>query len=149
MKVVLLADVKSKGKKNDVIDVADGYARNVLFPKKLAIVATPQVLAELKSKGEAAEHHTAEQIAEFKKTAERINGKTIKITAKGGKSGKLFGAITAKDVASALKTQFGADIDKRKVTLAKDIKAFGNYNVEVKLHPQVKFSVVLEVAEEE
>lgn len=148
MKVVLKQDVKGSGKKGDVVNVSDGYARNFLLPRGLAVEANAQVLNDIKLKNEAKEFH----IAQEKKTAEQakalLDGKNLKLTAKGGTEGRLFGSVTAKEVAEALTRQFGVDVDKRKVTLESDIKAFGTYTAEVRLYTGISAKVYVVVSEE-
>ena len=145
MKVLLLQDVKSIGKKNEIHEVSDGYARNFLFPRKLASVADAGAISMVRTKTEAKEHHAAETLAAAKDLAARIEGKTIEIKAKGSAQGKLFGKITVKEVAAALQNVVGSEIDRRKVELDKDIKDFGTYNAVVKLHPGVSASFKVKV----
>ena len=147
MKVVLLKDIKGKGKKDDVINVPDGYARNFLFPQKLAVEASAQTLSEVKSKNEAKEHHAQELLDNLNALAKKINGKTVTVSAKGGKEGKLFGSVTAKDIAQAIKDQEGEDIDKRKISLESDIKAFGTYSADIKLHQGITAKISVKVVE--
>lgn len=147
MKVVLLKDIKGKGKKDDVINVPDGYARNFLFPQKLAIEASAQALSEVKSKNEAKEHHAQELLDNLNALAKKLNGKTVEISAKGGKEGKLFGSVTSKDVAAAIKEQLGDDVDKRKISLESDIKAFGTYSADIKLHQGINAKISIKVTE--
>ena len=149
MKVLLLQDVKSIGKKNEIHEVSDGYARNLLFPRKLAAPADATAMNMVRTKNEAKEHHAAEALAAAQALAASINDQTILIKAKGGASGRLFGKITVKEVATALSQKVKAEIDKRKVDLDKDIKDFGTYNASVKLHPSVtaNFKVKVEIQE--
>lgn len=147
MKVVLQADVKGTGKKGQLVEVADGYARNFLLKKGLAIEANAGAMNELKNR-EAA---NAYRLAEEKKAAEAqkaaVDGKTVKLTAKAGANGKLFGSITAKEISEAMEKQLGASIEKRKVALKEDIKAFGTYTVEIKIYNGVSASVFVTVGE--
>ncbi|HHW25431.1 MAG TPA: 50S ribosomal protein L9 [Bacillota bacterium] len=145
MKVLLLADVRGQGKKGDVVDVSDGYARNYLFPRKLATEVTPAVLAELKAKEEATRRRIEKERAEARQLAERLQSILVKIHAASGEGGKLYGAVTSKDIAEALKEQHGIEIDRRKIALESDIKACGTYTVDVKLYPEVsgKINVVV------
>lgn len=136
MKVLLLADVKGSGKKGDIVNVSDGYARNFLFPKKLAEQATQQVLVEKQAKDAAAVFHHEQDVQEAKATAKRLSGKTIVICAKAGESGRLFGSITAKEIAGVLQSEFGVEVDKRKIQVG-DVKAYGDYEVDVKLMPGI------------
>jgi large subunit ribosomal protein L9 len=146
MKVVLLADVKGKGKKDDIVNVSDGYARNFLFPKKLAKEANNQITSEMKSKAQAKEFHHQEQIDAFKEIAGKIDGKTVKISAKGGKE-KLFGSVTTKDIATAIKEQLSCDVDKRKIVIDADIKTYGTYNADIKLYSGILAKVKVKVEE--
>ncbi len=133
MKVVLLADVKGHGKKGELCNVSDGYARNFLFPKKLAIEANATAMNELRNREESKAHHIAEEKKTAEETAAKLDGKQIEITAKAGASGKLFGAVTAKEIAAEIKKKFDIDIDRRKMQVA-DIKQFGEYTAEIKLY---------------
>lgn len=147
MKVVLKQDVKSIGKKDEMHEVSDGYARNFLFPRKLAVPADASAVNELKTKDAATEFHAAQQLAAAKTLAEKLNGKTITITAKAGQGGRLFGSVTAKDIAAELTKLAGEEVDKRKVALKSDIKTFGSYEVEVKVYPKVAAKVTVSVKE--
>lgn len=133
MKVVLLADVKGHGKKGELCNVSDGYARNFLFPKKLAIEANATAMNELKNREESKAHHIAEEKKAAEAIAAKLDGKQVEILAKAGASGKLFGAVTAKEIAAAIKDKFGVEIDRRKMQVA-DIKQFGEYTAEIKLY---------------
>lgn len=146
MKVVLKQDIKTIGKKDEMREVSDGYARNYLFPRKLAIAADAAAVNEVKTKEAAVEHHHAEEIAAAEALKNTINGKSVKIKAKAGKAGRLFGSVTTKDIAEALKPLCG-EVDKRKVILDVDIKAFGIYEVEVKIYPKITAKVTVEVME--
>lgn len=149
MKVILLQDVKGTGKKGELVDVSDGYARNFLLPKKAAKKATAQAMSELKN----AEESKAFKIEEEKKSANAskavIEGKSLNITAKAGQGGRLFGSVTAKEIATELKKQFNINVDKRKITLDADIKAFGTYNAEVKLYTGIVANLKVVVTEAE
>ena len=131
MKVVLLQDVKGQGKKDDLINVSDGYARNFLFPKKLAVEADAKVLNDIKNK-EAAKQRRIE----LEKQAARDTA-LVKIKVKEGADGKFYGSVTTKDIAEALKEQCGIEVDKRKVVLGENIKGYGTYTVDVKLYPEI------------
>ena len=146
MKVILLADVKGHGKKGELCNVSDGYARNFLFPKKLAVEADNAAMAEFKSREEAKVHHTQEEIAAAKATAEKLNGKTITMKAKAGAAGKLFGSVTTKEVAAEIKNSLGIEIDKKKMTMA-DIKNFGEYTAEIKLYTGISAKITVVVTE--
>ena len=145
MKVVLKQDVKGVGKKDEMHEVSDGYARNFLLPRKLAVVADVAAVNEVKTKAAAAEHHAAEALAAAKALAAKIDGSTVVVTAKAGSNDRLFGSVTAKDIAAALSRQFGETIDKRTVVLDADIKQFGLFDVEVKIYPQVTAAVHVDV----
>lgn len=149
MKVVLKQDVKSIGKKDEIREVSDGYARNYLFPRGLAAPADAAAMNEVKTKAAAKEHHAAEELAAAKALAEKIKDQTVTIQAKAGAGGRLFGSVTAKDIAQALNQKMGVSIDKRKITLGvKEIKSFGSYTVEVKLHNGVSASFTAKVIEQ-
>lgn len=145
MKVLLLQDVRAQGKKGDVVTVSDGYARNFLFPRKLAAELTPAIMNEIKTKEEAKQHKLAEEKKTAQENAVKLQGITVKIYASSGADSRLYGAITAKEIAEELKKQFDIDIDKRKIELDSAIKAYGTYTLEVKLHSDVtgKLSVVV------
>lgn len=145
MKVVLLQDVKAQGKKDQIIDVSEGYARNFLFPKKLAIPADAKAINDVKNKQSSEQHRIDLQKAEAKALAEKIDALSIKLTAEAGNDGKFYGAITSKDIAEALKAQHGVDVDKRKVGLDAPIKTFGTYKVDIKLYTDIfgKLTVVV------
>lgn len=146
MKVILLDDVKGTGKKGDIKEVKDGYARNCLIAKKLAVEATAANMNLLEGQKASAQHKIDVEIANAKELASKLEGKTVKISAKRGANGRLFGSITGKDIAAQLKKQFNCDVDKRKLVLENEIKAFGGYNVEAKLYSGVsaKFTVIVE-----
>ena len=147
MKVVLLADVKGSGKKGELVNVSDGYARNFLFPKKLAKEANAQAMNELKNAEEAKVYKIKTETEAAKKAAGVLEGKTVRLTAKAGQGGRLFGSVTAKEIAEALKEQFGVEIDKRKVVVDGDIKAFGTYSCEIKLYAGITAKMYVMVAE--
>ncbi len=146
MKVVLTQDVKGLGKKGELVNTSDGYARNFLFPRKLAMEANAQAMSELKNREAAEKYRIDTEIAAAKANAAKIEGKTVKLSAKAGANGKLFGSVTSKDVASAISKQFGLELDKRKVNV-EDIKSFGTYPVEVKLYNGISASMFVMVAE--
>lgn len=134
MKVILTQDVKSQGKKGDLINVSDGYARNFLFPKGFAKEANKQALNELEGKKGAEAYHRNLEEEKARNIADRMKEMTVKLEAKAGAGGKLFGSITSKDVAEALKEQYNIDIDKRKIDLKDGIKTCGTIDVPVKLY---------------
>lgn len=146
MKVVLLADVKGHGKKGELCNVSDGYARNFLFPKKLAIEADNAALNELKNREESAAHHKKEEINAAKDLAAKLEGKTVTIKAKAGGSGKLFGAVTSKEIAAEIKNSLAIEIDRKKMTVA-DIKNFGEYTAEIKLYQGITAKITVKVTE--
>ena len=146
MKVVLKADVKGLGKKGQLVNVSDGYARNFLFPKKLAAEANAQAMSELKNKEDAERYKIATETAAAKAASENISGKTLKFSAKAGQGGKLFGSITSKEVAQKLKDEFGLNVDKRKIVM-NDIKNFGTYDAEVKLYTGISAKIYVMVGE--
>lgn len=146
MKVILLADVKGQGKKGELCNVSDGYARNFLFPKNLAVEANSAAMSELKSREDAKNHHKQEEINAAKALAEKLNGKEIKLTAKAGASGKLFGAVTSKEIVAQIKKDLGIEIDRKKMTVA-DIKAFGSYSAEIKLYTGIVAKITVTVTE--
>ena len=147
MKVILLQDVKGTGKKGELVNVSDGYARNFLLPKKVAKEATAQAMSELKN----AEASKAFQIEEAKKAANAskalIEGKSLSIKDKAGQGGRLFGSVTAKEISAELKKQFSLNVDKRKISLDTDIKAFGTYNAEIKLYTGIVATLKVVVTE--
>lgn len=147
MKIVLKQDVKSIGKKDGVYEVSDGYARNFLFPRGLAVEASASAVNEVKTKAAAKQHHAAEELAAAQALAQKIQGKTVALKGKAGQGGRLFGSITAKDIAGILSKLVGEPVDKRKVVLDADIKAFGTYEVEVRVYPQVVAKLKVKVEE--
>ena len=145
MKVVLLQDVKGQGKKGDIVNVSDGYARNFLFPKKLAVPADAKALNEARGKEEARLHKIEVEKAEANATAAKLAASPVKLTCQAGGDGRLYGSITSKDIAEELKRAYGVDIDKRKIQLDAPIKAYGTYQLDVKLYPEIvgKLTVVV------
>lgn len=134
MKVLLLADVKALGKKDQIVEVSDGYARNCLLPKKLAVIADAKTVNEIKNK-EASRLHTIElEKAAANEIASKLEGVTVKIYMTAGEDNKLFGSVTTKDIIEALEKQSGIKLDKKKVALDKPIKAYGSYTIDVKLY---------------
>lgn len=147
MDVILKSDVKGLGKKSEKVSVSDGYARNFLFPRGLAAEATAQTLSEMKNKQSSEQFKADEELKAAKQSAEKINNNTVVLKAKGGANGKLFGSVTAKEIAVVVSNQFKVTVDKRKITVD-DIKAFGTYNAQVRLHPKVTASFKVQVVEE-
>lgn len=146
MKVILKEDVKGLGKKEQMVEASDGYARNFLFPKGLAVEATAANMNIMKTKKEAEAHKKEKEIAQAKEMANKIKNITVTIKVKAGENGKLFGSITSKDVAEILKTQHKLDIDKKKLVMPDAIKSIGTFEAEVKLYPEIssKFTVKIE-----
>ena len=147
MKVVLLADVKSQGKKGQVINVSDGYANNFLFPKKLAVPADNQILTEMKGKEDARLHNIELEKQAARDTAEKLKGVTVKIKAQGGTDGRTYGSVTVKDIAEALEAQHKIKVDRRKVALDNPIRAFGTYILDVKLYADISGKITVQVTE--
>lgn len=147
MKVILLEDVKSLGKKGDMVNVSDGYARNMLFPKKLGVEANAKNRNDLKLQKANQEKVAQEQLDEAKAFAEVITSKTVILPIKVGEGGKTFGSISSKEIAEAAKEQHNLDIDKKKILLASPIRTVGTTEVPVKLHPKVTASLKVTVQE--
>lgn len=147
MKVVLLKDLKGAGKKDELVEVSDGYARNYLFPRGIAAPATASAVNEVEAKNKAKQHRAEQELEQAREQANKIDKKQIKITAKAGEGGRLFGSVTAKEIAAAVERQLGVEVDKRKIALASDIKAFGSYDVQIKVHAGVVADVTVVVTE--
>ena len=137
MKVILKADVKNLGKKGELVNTSDGYARNYLFPKGLAIEANATAMNDFNKE---------EEIKAAKADAAKLEGKTVKVTAKAGANGKLFGSVTGKDISAAIKQQLGIEVDKRKIAVA-DIKQFGTFEAEVKVYQGISAKISVQVSE--
>ena len=148
MKVVLLQDVKSIGKKGELCNVSDGYARNFLLPRKLAKEANAQAMNELKNAEAAKEYKIKTETEQAKKNAEAIKGKTVKIYAKAGQGGKIFGSVTAREIAQEIGRQLHVEVDKKKIVLEGDIKAFGTYNFDVKFYKGISATMSVAVCEQ-
>ena len=146
MKVILKQDVKGQGKKGELVNVSDGYARNFLLPRNLAVPADAQAMNDLKNKEEAAKYHLEMEKKEAEETKKLLNGKTLKLTARAGQGGKLFGSITTKEVAEELKKQYHIDVEKRKIVMA-DIKTFGSYEAEIKFNHGISAKITVTVEE--
>lgn len=146
MKVILKQDVKGQGKKGELVTVSDGYARNFLFPRGLAVEADSQAMNELRNREESVAYHKKVEKDAALAAAETLKGKALTIHAKAGNGGRLFGSVTTKEVADALEKQVGVKVDKRKITM-NDIKAFGTYTAEVKLYTGVTAEIQVVVAE--
>ena len=147
MKVILLEDVKSLGKKGDIVNVSDGYARNAILPKKLGIEATSKNLNDLKLQNQHADKVAAENLANAKELAKTVEQQKVVIKIKAGEGGKIFGSVSTKEIAQATKEQTGLELDKKKMHLPDGIKALGTYAVPVKLHPQVTATLTVQVVE--
>lgn len=148
MKVILLQDVKALGKKGELVEASDGYARNYLLPKKLAKQANAQAMNEYKNAEDSKNYKIATQKAQAEHDKKMLEGKVFRMTAKAGQGGKLFGSITAKQIAEEIKKQYNISIDKRKVVLERDIKEYGTYSAEVKLFTGISAKIDVAVSEE-
>lgn len=146
MKVILKQDVKSLGKKGDLVNASDGYARNYLFPRGLAVEANVSAMNDFNNKESAKKFHKAEEIKAAQELADKLDGKTFKLTAKAGTNGKLFGSVTSKDVSKKIKDDMGTDIDKRKIVM-QDIKAFGTVQAEIKVYQGISAKIFVQVSE--
>ena len=147
MKVILLEDVKTLGKKDEVVDVSDGYAKNFLFTKKLAIEANAKNLNALKLHKANDERIAKEQYEQARSFAKELEEKTVVVKLKSGKDGKTFGSVSSKEISAEAMTQFQMEIDKKKIQLAEPIKAIGSYEVPIKLHPKVTAKLTVKVEE--
>ena len=147
MKVILQQDVKGQGKKGQLVEVSEGYARNFLLPRKLAIPATTDVINTMNLKEKARKAEEARQKAEAEATAEKLKECQVKLTAKAGNGGKLFGAVTSQEISNALKEQFGIEIEKNKIVQAEPIKTFGSFTVKAKLDYEISGNVNVLVVE--
>ena len=147
MKLILTQDVKGQGKKDQVINVSDGYARNFLLPRGLAVPADAKAMSEIKNREASKQHKIDTERAAAKDIAQRLNDITVKIVSSGGTDGRLYGSVTAKDIAEALEKQYGISVDKRKLSLSENIKTFGTYHVDVKLYTDVSGKVKVSVTD--
>lgn len=137
MKVLLLQDVKGQGKKDQIIDVSDGYARNFLFPKKLAVIADNKAMNEVKNKEASKQYKIETEKAAAKEIAAKLAETVVKISVNAAADGRLYGSITSKDLAEVLAKQYGITVDKRKIVMPEPIKAYGTYNFDVRLYPEI------------
>lgn len=137
MKVILLEDVKSLGKKGEIVNVNDGYARNYVLPKKLGIEATEKNKNDLKLQKAHEDKVAAQKLAEAQDFAKKLEGMKIEVKLKAGENGSVFGSVSSKEIAEAAKKQFGIDLDKKKIVVEEPIKSFGMHEVPIRLHPQV------------
>ena len=147
MKVILLQDVKGKGKKGQLIEVSDGYARNFMLPRKLATEATPDAVNTMRMNDKANQERIAREKAEAMETAKKLRELTVTVTAKGGGAGRLFGSVTNQEIADALKNQTGIALDKRKIVLSDPIKSVGTYTVTCKLGYEITAPLSVKIEE--
>lgn len=147
MKVILLQDVKSLGKKGEIVNVSDGYARNMILPKKLGVEATSKNLNDLKLQNQHADKVAQEQLDAAKQLAEDIKDKIVEVKIKAGEGGRTFGSVSTKEIAAAIKEQWKMDIDKKKMQLSDPIRSLGTVEVPVKLHPKVTGTIRVKVTE--
>ena len=147
MKVILLQDVKGKGKKGQLLEVSDGYARNFMLPKQLAMEATPDAINTMRMNDKAAAEKAARERAEALETSKKLREMTITVTAKGGGNGRLFGSITNQEIADALKAKTGIAMDKRKIVIADPIKNVGTYTVQCKLGYEITAPLTVKIEE--
>ena len=145
MKVILLQDVKGTGKKQEIVNVSDGYARNFLFPRKLAVDATPGAAKELEKKQAAERARETERRLAAEKKAASLRGKVINVVAKCGAQGRLYGSVTGAEIAEALKQQHGVEVDKRKIELSDPIRTVGEVDVVIKLYPEISAKMLVRV----
>mgnify|MGYP000956443862 CR=1 FL=1 len=148
MKVILLEDVKNLGEKNSIKEVKDGYARNYLLPKGLAVEATKSNISMINSKKEAEKIKKDKELENAQTLVDKLNNAAVEIKAKAGENGKLFGSITTMDIAETLKKDLGIEIDKKKISMPEAIKNLGNYEVEIKLYPGISSIVKVNIVEE-
>jgi large subunit ribosomal protein L9 len=147
VKIILLQDEKKLGKKGDIIEVSEGYARNFVLPKKIGVEATPKNLNDLKLQKSNEAKVAQEQLDNAKAMAELLETKEVVVTIKAGENGRTFGSVSTKEIAAALKAQTNIDVDKKKIVLPEAIKNFGVYNVPIKLHPKVTGNIKVKVQE--
>ena len=147
MKIILLEDVKSLGKKGEIVTVSDGYARNMILPKKLGLEATGKNLNDLKLQNQHAEKVAQENLEAAKNFAEELKDKKVEVKMKAGEGGRTFGSISTKEIAEAAKKQLGLELDKKKMILKDPIKSLGTSEIQIKLHPQVTGTFSVHVSE--
>ena len=147
MKVILLQDVKGKGKKGQMLEVSDGYARNFMLPKKMAIEATPDAINTMKMNDKATQERIAKEKAEALEVSKKLRAMTLTVTAKGGGAGRLFGSVTNQEIADALAKNSGIKLDKRKIVIADPIKAVGTYTVQCKLGYEINAPLTVKIEE--
>ena len=147
MKVILLQDVKSLGKEGDVVNVSDGYARNFIIPKKLGVEANEKNKNDLKLKKQREAKEEAQRLEKAQKLAKELEKVTVVVTMKAGEGGRVFGSVSAKEIAQEAKKQYDLDLDKKKIQLSEPIKSFGTFEIPIRLHPQVTGKFMLNVTE--
>lgn len=147
MKVLLLQDVKGQGKKDEIINVSDGYARNFLFPKKLAVVADNKAISDAKNREESKKHKIETEKAAARELAEKLDSVVVKIGQSAGADGKLYGSVTSSDIAEELKKQHSLEVDRRKIQMDGALKAYGAYDLDVKLYPEISGKIHVIVTE--
>ena len=147
MKVILLEDVKALGKRGEIVNVSDGYARNMILPKKLGLEATPKNLNDLKLQKANEEKVAQENLEAARAFAKNLEDKEVILTLKVGEGGRTFGSVSTKEISDAIKSQLGKDIDKKKIVMKDSIKALGSFSVKVKLHPEVQAELAVKVEE--
>ncbi len=147
MQVILQEDVQGSGKKGELVNVSDGYARNFLLKRGLAIQATPQALAEYEAQQASKAHKKETEQAAAQEIADKLSGKTLNISAKAGESGKLFGSITSKELSAEIKKHFDIDVDRRKISMKGEIKAHGDYTADIKLYSGITAQINIKVGE--
>ena len=147
MKVILLQDVKGKGKKGQMLEVSDGYARNFMLPKKMAIEATPDAINTMRMNDKATQERIAKEKAEALALSKQLREMTLVVTAKGGGAGRLFGSVTNQEIADALKAKSGITLDKRKIVIADQIKSVGTYTVQCKLGYEITAPLTVKIEE--
>ena len=147
MKVILLQDVKGKGKKGQMLEVSDGYARNFMLPKKIAIEATPDAINTMRMNDKATQERIAKEKAEALELSKKLREMTLVVTAKGGGAGRLFGSVTNQEIADALKAKTGIALDKRKIVIADTIKSIGTYTVTCKLGYEINAPLTVKIEE--
>lgn len=147
MKIILLQDEKKLGKKGEIIEASEGYARNYIIPKKIGVEATPKNLNDLKLQKANADKIAQEQLEAAQELAKVLETKQVVVKMKAGEGGKAFGSVSTKEIVAEFKAQHGIELDKKKIVLADSLKAFGNYEVSIKLHPQVTGKFTVKVTE--
>jgi len=147
MKVILLQDVKGKGKKGQMLEVSDGYARNYMLPRKIAVEATADAVNTMRMNDKAAAEKAAKERAEALEISKKLKAMTLTVTAKGGGAGRLFGSVTNQEIADALKAQSGISLDKRKIVISDPIKSIGTYTVQCKLGYEITAALTVKIEE--